>query len=1339
MSLIGSVGPYEESEKFSTYVDRVKLFFSANAVKEDKQVPAFLSLIGPKIYGLVKDLVSPKSPKDCTFDELVKTLESHYKPQVLVIYERFKFYKRVQENHENVSTFVAALKSLAATCDFGSQLEEMLRDKLVMGLKEESTQRVLLTEKQLTFSRAVEIAVAREAADKDVREFGQKSNANNREVHSVKTTNKSYSFPKKKSNLGGREKEKVKKPEKPCQGCGKGHWKSDCPFKDAECYLCKRTGHISKMCYSKNKPNTSNFKSKSKSVSSVEARSAGNYGPRENVLPNKDSSLLKSGEYIFTNESGRDCPMDCNDDSYYVTLNLNNCSEVKFQVDTGAARTLMSEQEFYRSFPKYTPQLFPTKTELKKYGGSKIPVCGEIRVKVNFQGQELEDDQTIVIVKDTGPNLLGRDLLPALQISLNLANSSSVNVIADKSVVSRFPEVFKEDLGTFKGLEVSFDMEESVSPKFCKARNVPYAMRAKVDAALDKLLEQEIIQSVTHSNWAAPIVPVLKNDGTIRICGDYRLTINQATKTTAYPVPRIDDLFATIGGGKIFSKLDMSNAYNQIVLSPEARSLTTINTHRGLFQYNRLCFGIASAPGIFQRAVEELLRGIPGVCVFLDDILVSGSSPGEHDKRLGEVLKRFQEVGLRLHPTKCSFGVDSVQYLGYTIDATGLKPMKEKLEAIVNAPEPKDLTQLRSYLGMLNFYRKFLVNAAVVLEPLNSLLRKDVCWKWNAEHSRAFQKSKSMLIDACLIRFDPNLPIVVSADSSRYGVGAVLCQKKNGDELPVVFASRTLNKAERNYSQTEKEALALIFALKKFHHYLWGQSFSLVTDHKPLLGLFNPNKPIPEMSSGRIQRWSLMLQAYSFDLYHRSGKSLGTADALSRLPLTNAPESVPVCAEWIQLVNTLDATPVTANDISKWSKTDSVIARVLFFLDSGWPEVEVEPELKPYFHRRNELSVQQGCVLWGHRVIIPSKGRGKMLDELHQEHLGSTKMKQLARAYFWWPNLDKDIEDLSASCSVCLASRDVPKKAPLHPWDWPEKPWVRVHADYAGPVMNTYFLVLTDAHSKWVEVLPTKDTSSFATINLVRNVFAHFGLPLTLVTDNGPNFVSSEFELFLEKNGVRHITSAPYQPSTNGQAENSVKSLKSFLKNCSGNDWRMKLDRFLFQYRVTPHSTTNVSPAELMFGRKLRTVFDLVHPKHNVKNNVLSKQETQKSNYDSTIARGFQLNPESPVMVRNYSTISKDKWIPAKVVKQTGPVSYKCELEGGNIVRRHTNQMLTRSPNLIPTTPIKTREMPLAHSPIVPEFNEGAEGNTEVEAPPRQATPVRRSTRVAKPPDRLDL
>ena len=248
---------------------------------------------------------------------------------------------------------------------------------------------------------------------------------------------------------------------------------------------------------------------------------------------------------------------------------------------------------------------------------------------------------------------------------------------------------------------------------------------------------------------------------------------------------------------------------------------------------------------------------------------------------------------------------------------------------------------------------------------------------------------------------------------------------------------------------------------------------------------------------------------------------------------------------------------------------------------------------------------------------------------------------------------------------------------------------------------------------------------------------------MTLVTDNGSNFTSREFSLFLEKNGVRHITSAPYQPSTNGQAENTVRGLKNFLRHCPDGDWKLKLDQYLFQYRVTPHSTTGISPAELMFGRKLRTVYDLAHPRKIVQETVLSRQESQKSNYEGKLTRNLVLTPEEPVMVKNYSTVSKDRWVPAEVVQQTGPVSYKCKLPGGRVVRRHQDQILRRSlpqNGQVPIEPMQQESGDLSSPmPNVPELVDSPKGDIQAESPAKVTTPVRRSTRVVKPPDRLDL
>ena len=463
------------------------------------------------------------------------------------------------------------------------------------------------------------------------------------------------------------------------------------------------------------------------------------------------------------------------------------------------------------------------------------------------------------------------------------------------SIVDEFPSLFDtSSVGNLKDVQVSIDIVEDAVPKYCKARSIPFALKEKVDTELDRLVKEKIIEPIKYSKWAAPVVPVLKPNKTVRLCGDYRLTCNKVLLIDKYPLPKVEELFGHLAGGKYFSKLDMSQAYMQLCLDEASKDLTTINTHRGLFRYNRLCFGIASAPGIFQRTIESVLGRIPGVAIFLDDILISGKSKREHQEKVRMVLAKLQNAGLKLSKEKCTWFTEQVEYLGYRIDASGIHPTNEKLKAIADAPAPKDVSQLKSYLGLLNFYRKFIPKAATLLEPLHSLLRSNVKWKWEKVHQESFENSKSALLNSTLlVHYDPTLPISVSADSSSYGIGAVLSHRIDGVDRPVYFVSRSLTEVERRYSQVEREALALVFAVKKFHFYLWGQKFKLITDHKPLLGLFSNNKNIPTMASGRIQRWSLILQSYHFDLVHCSGKLLGSADTLSRLPLPHKNECVP--------------------------------------------------------------------------------------------------------------------------------------------------------------------------------------------------------------------------------------------------------------------------------------------------------------------------------------------------------------------------------------------------------------------------------------------------------------
>ena len=935
------------------------------------------------------------------------------------------------------------------------------------------------------------------------------------------------------------------------------------------------------------------------------------------------------------------------------------------------------------------PELRSCRVRLKTYTGHKVNVVGAAVVKV--QHKQLVENLPLVVVAGSGPSLVGRYWIRRLGLQWRpepqihhvqtetpekaqwRPEPQILQVKAEtlEEVLGEFGEVFKDELGRFRGPPAKIYVDKEAAPRFFKARPVPYAMKGRVEAELDRLLTEKIIEPVKYAEWAAPVVPVLKPDDTARLCGDYKLTVNQISKLEQYPIPRIEDLFAILSGGKKFTKLDLSHAYHQIPLDEEAKKYVTINTHKGLFTYKVLPFGVSSCPAIFQRTMEGLLQGIPRVAIFLDDILLTGKDDKEHLQTLTMVLKRLQEAGLRLKRTKCVFMSEEVIFLGHRVDATGLHPMHEKVEAIKEAPSPSNVTELKAYLGLLNYYNKFLPNLSTVLAPVHKLLQKDTKWQWGDAQQAAFNTSKDLMQSAqVLVHYDPEKDIVLSCDASPYGVGAVLSHHMpDGTERPIGFTSRTLNTAERNYSQLDKEGLSVMFGIQRFHKYIYGRRFTIVTDHKPLLSLFNEMKAVPQMASSRIQRWAVTLRAYEYTIVYKEGKHHSNADALSRLPLPDTPK-VETSEERVLMLESSDITLVTADQVKAWTDKDPVLSRVREMVHNGWSAKDRGEEFAPYEVRKLELSIQNGCVMWGSRVVVPKPGQGSVMRQLHQCHPGVSRMKALARSYVWWPKLDKEVEDTVKACTTCQEHRNVPAPAPLHPWDWPDKPWSRIHVDYAGPFMGKMFFVLIDAHSKWMDVYPVNSATSATTIECLRTSFSNHGLPELLVSDNGTCFISTEFNVFLSKNGIRHVTSAPYHASSNGLAERGVQTFKRMMKKCPEGPLTAKVARVLFSYRVTPHTTTGLSPAELLLGRKLRCTLDSIHPDLN--NRVQKKQERQMKDHDKKAKERWFKTGDS-VLTQNFSF--GPKWIPGIIESVTGPVSYKVMLGDGRIVRRHVDQI----------------------------------------------------------------
>ena len=360
---------------------------------------------------------------------------------------------------------------------------------------------------------------------------------------------------------------------------------------------------------------------------------------------------------------------------------------------------------------------------------------------------------------------------------------------------------------------------------------------------------------------------------------------------------------------------------------------------------------------------------------------------------------------------------------------------------------------------MLNYYGKFIPNLSTIVHPLNNLLRRGTQWKWSTECKTAFGQTKQILASSqILTHYDPALPLRLAGDASAYGIGAVISHVlPDGSEKPIAFASRSLSSSERNYAQLEKEALSLVYGVKKFHQYLYARKFELLTDHKPLTGIFGSKKGVPSLAAARLQRWAIVLSAYRYDIQFKPTDAHANADGLSRLPLSIAPEH-PISTISVFNLSQIDSLPITSAQITTATRKDGILSKVLHFTKNGRP-ANTDESLKPYHSKHQEITVEGDCLLWGSRVVIPSKHRDHILTELHRDHPGCSRMNSFARSYVWWPDMDKDIEGLAKACMSCQAHKHTPPPATLHPCTWPPKPWRRIHVDFAGPFLGTSFLV----------------------------------------------------------------------------------------------------------------------------------------------------------------------------------------------------------------------------------------------------------------------------------------
>lgn len=994
-----------------------------------------------------------------------------------------------------------------------------------------------------------------------------------------------------------------------------------------------------------------------------------------------------------------------------------NGKKVHFEVDSGAAVSTLTK----RDVEKCNLNMIPSTRKLISY--SKHVICpeGQTTAMISCEGSKFS--HTFLVV-NSDVNLLGRDLCRKLHINFTINTNACFTVKnANEAALEEFQAYLSDDFQSNVRDKVSLTVDEDATPMYCRARVVPVRLRSAVADELRRLEESGRITKVYASMWASPTVNVLKSDGTVRICGDFSATVNKFLHVAHSPLPTIEDVISQVGDAKIYAKIDLSNAYLQLCLDEKSKPYTTINTSEGLYMYNHLPFGLSVSSSLFQGFMNKLLDNIPNVIAYQDDILVLSADMSSHVNTLRNVLKTLRGAGIKINSKKSVFFSESVTYLGHVFDQTGVHPNPDKTRAIIEAPRPTDIKQVQAFLGMCNFYSRFIPKFSDVLQPFYKLLKKGEKFSWGSEQQNCFERIKHLFSERGVLKlYNPKHETMLEADSSNYGMAAVLMQRRGPNDpwLPVQFASRTLNNAERNYSNIEREGLSVLFGVEKYRKFLLGSKFIIRNDNMPLKKLFSCNANIPTTCSARLQRWALRLSQYRYEFQYSKGKDNVNSDCLSRLPL---PDVSSQCEpyEIIFTINSLDRSIVTCAEVERHTDQDETLLQLKKFIKFGFPSRCAYPELNKFKSFIQQMSILRGCILFKDRVFIPESLRSTVLSAFHENHPGICAMKTMARALIWYPGMDGDISDVVRRCHICQVNQSRPAQKNNVEWPTPSRAWSRVHIDHFFYENKTCFIAV-DALSKYIEVELVPSTGVQETIDAMRLIFSRNGLCDVLVSDNHATFLSEEFKNFLKANAVTHITPPPYSPSSNGQGERAVRVVKDLLKKCTaGGSLKSRIAKILFYYRTVPHSVTQVAPSVALNGRKFITVKDKVNPQYcyvpKVEN--VKRQLKQFAPGDSVLALNFGKGP---------------KWYTGSIVRKLGVNIYDVLVKDLNVIwKRHLNQLLKiplhyDDDDELPNTEVSTRlsENPRSNNPC-----------SVMERNSQMCDALRRSSRIRKPRDVL--
>ena len=1248
-----------------------------------------------------------------TTAEIIAKFDVYAIGEINETYERFVFNKRLQQNGESFEVFHSSIRTLIKTCNYhNDSIDSILRDRIVLGIHDRDTQKLLLREVKLTLETCINICKAAENATVQGKVLRSDADTTIKRVREGRRTKPAASAQHKGKPKGRQysgDSNAKKKPDnadavvKECRYCGRTHQmiKEKCPAWGKTCDNCGGNNHFDAKC-------------KKPKVRAVTLEDDNDYY-LQNVTTKRKTRILTA------------------------KMAVNGC-HLHFQLDTGAEVNTLC-QRFVKKH-----QVKPSSKNLIMWNATRVKPVGEATLPLrNIHTGEEKQVQFVVVPNDFSC-LLG------------------VNTIQDMGLITVHNDRFLARIKTGEELgdlgEAILHVNPDVRPRTLPCRNVPTALKEDVKTEMDRLVELGVLVPVSEpTEWVSQMAVVRKANGKLRICIDPQ-ALNEALMREHYKLPTLDDILPMLNKAKVFSKVDVKNAFWHVRLDYKSSVLTTMITPFGRFRWARLPFGLKVSSEIFQKKLTEALSGLNGTFTIADDITVAGCGPTkaealkDNDSKLQTLYERCKESNIILNEDKKEIGKSEINFHGHRFTESGIKPDNSKVEAIQKMPAPTDVSGVKRICGMVQYMARFLPNLANDLGPLRALTRKDVEWNWSKACDRAFDTVKKKLTETpVLAYFDSSKEVKLQVDSSQDGVGAVLLQ----DGRPVEYASRSLTDSQRNWAQIEKELLSVCFGLERFDQYTYGVKVIVENDHKPLASILK--KPLSQAPK-RLQALLMRLHRYDVDFHFLKGTDLVIADTLSRA-VVNCSEERPRIMAIDCFTNISDA---RLEEVREVTSRDSSMQTLMSLLRNGWPETkqEVPPDARPYFDYRDTLTYDSGVILKGEAILIPTELRSDMKSRLHSAHLGYNSMLRRARGLVFWPGLTQDIKQMVDNCEPCQELRARSPKEPLIPQDDGLGPWDKVASDIFE-ISGRQYLVTIDCYSNYIEVDYLSRITSAQVITVLKKHFARYGIPRILLTDAGAQLTSSDFRKFTKEWGIIHIESSPGHHSANGRAEAAVKVAKQLMIKAQ----RTKTDPYiaLLELRNTPREDTGLSPTEMLMGHKTRSIIPCVTKREtNESQGRIQRKQAMQRSHDKKTCTLSKLCVNQSVY---FEQREKERWILGKIVDILGDRTYLVESRHGGVYRRNRSQMrpteisfiATRDPpfrfpsvykpaepSSVDTYPVEP-ENPTGTTTTSPEVEARPQQNQSVIAAPPGPTlsePIktpeiipRRSSRISRPPKHL--